>query len=95
MNVNSYRLRPSRTVIGGKLAFDALQLALPPVVGALGLLEDFDAVALFEDQVAIALAREVVERRDKDKGRAGQARWRGRRFLFLCDRGGQGGEGGR
>lgn len=47
-------------VIRGKRAFDAPQLALPPIVRAVRFLDDPDAVAFFEDQIPVALAVEIV-----------------------------------
>jgi len=73
----------SLAVIGGEWALDASQLAYPPVVSTLCLLDDADSIALPKCQIAIALPRKVVQRRHKLGLLAGDPRRRWRwGFLF-------------
>jgi hypothetical protein len=77
----------SLAVIGGEWALDASQLAHPPVVGTLRLLDDTDTIALLEGQVAIALPCKVVQRRHELGLLAGDPRRRRWGFLFRGDGG--------
>lgn len=55
----------SRAVICGKTALYTPELALPPVVRAVGLLGDTYPIALPEREVARALPVKVVQRSDE------------------------------
>jgi len=48
------------TVIRRKAASDTTQLALPPIIGAFGLLEDLDPIALPENKVAFPLPSKII-----------------------------------
>ena len=47
-------------IIRWKHALDAFELTLPPIICALGLLQDLDLIALLEDQIAVTLTGEIV-----------------------------------
>lgn len=69
-------------VVCRKHAFDALELTLPPVICAVGFLQDLDLVALFEHQIAVALASKVIEGSDELEVVRRYPGRRGRRLLL-------------
>lgn len=56
---------PLLNVVGRERSLLSSQLAFPPVIRAIGLPHDADAVTFPETQIAIPLAVKVIQRRDK------------------------------